>query len=76
MTLSESAIREHYRRAKPVYEALATVNDGTLRPEEIGMATIDVDSEQFSELSDEDIEEYLTAEDILEPADEESADEE
>lgn len=27
MTLSESAIREHYRRAKPVYEALATVRD-------------------------------------------------
>ena len=27
MTLSESAIREHYRRAKPVYEALATVKD-------------------------------------------------
>jgi putative DNA primase/helicase len=27
MTLSESAIREHYRRAKPVYEALATVSD-------------------------------------------------
>ena len=56
--------------------ALATVNDGSLRPEEIGMATIDVDSEQFSELSDADIGEYLAAEDILEPADEESADEE
>jgi putative DNA primase/helicase len=27
MTLSEAAIREHYRRAKPVYEALATVSD-------------------------------------------------
>jgi len=27
MTLSESAIREHYYRAKPVYEALATVSD-------------------------------------------------
>ncbi|EMA03505.1 putative DNA primase/helicase [Haloarcula vallismortis] len=27
MTLSESAIREHYRHAKPVYEALATVSD-------------------------------------------------
>ena len=27
MTLSESAICEHYRRTKPVYEALATVKD-------------------------------------------------
>jgi len=27
MTLSEEAIRKHYRRAKPVYEALATVKD-------------------------------------------------
>ena len=27
MTLSESAIREHYRRAKPVYETLAIVKD-------------------------------------------------
>jgi putative DNA primase/helicase len=27
MTLCEAAIREHYRRAKPVYEALATVKD-------------------------------------------------
>ena len=27
MTLSQSAIREHYRRVKPIYEALATVGD-------------------------------------------------
>lgn len=27
MTLSNSAIHDHYRRAKPVYEALATVSD-------------------------------------------------
>lgn len=27
MTLPGSAIPEHYRRAKPVYEALATVSD-------------------------------------------------
>ncbi|GAA0213336.1 MULTISPECIES: hypothetical protein [Halobacteriales] len=27
MTLSEAAIREHYRRAKPIYEALATVKN-------------------------------------------------
>lgn len=45
--------------------ALASVNDGTLRPESVGMATIDVDSEQFIALTDEEVEEYLVAEEIL-----------
>ena len=45
--------------------ALASVQDGALRPEGVGLATIDAESERFLQLTDEEIEEYLVAEDIL-----------
>ncbi|WP_255195716.1 archaeal proteasome endopeptidase complex subunit alpha [Halorarius litoreus] len=54
-------------------EALASVNDGELDPEGVGVATIAVETEQFEALSDEDIEAQLTEHDLLasdEPADE------
>jgi len=40
--------------------ALASVNDGSLTPEGVGVATIDVESEQFLELSNDETEEYLS----------------
>ena len=52
--------------------ALASVNEDGLSPKELGMATVDVESEQFVQLTDDEIEEYLEAEGIR--AEEESAD--
>jgi len=55
-------------------QALASVNDDELRPEGIGIATIDVETERFTELSDEEKESHLESHDILaseEPEDEE-----
>ncbi len=46
-------------------QALASVNDGSLAPEGIGLATISVDDEQFHELTDEEIESYLVEHDLL-----------
>ncbi|PSP55454.1 proteasome subunit alpha [Halobacteriales archaeon QS_1_67_19] len=39
--------------------ALATVNDDELSPEGVGVATVDVETEQFLELSNDETEEYL-----------------
>jgi proteasome alpha subunit len=57
-------------------EALASVNDGSLAPEGIGMATIDAESERFFELTDEEKVEYLDDLDLLETEDDEDEDEE
>jgi proteasome alpha subunit len=46
-------------------EALASVNDDELSPEGIGVATIDVDSEMFHELTDDERESYLDEFDLL-----------
>jgi proteasome alpha subunit len=46
-------------------QALASVNDEGLRPEGLGVATVDVESEQYSELAVEEVEEYLTEHDLL-----------
>jgi len=46
-------------------EALASVNDGALAPESIGMATISVEDERFHELGDEEKSDYLTEFDLL-----------
>jgi proteasome alpha subunit len=46
-------------------EALASVNDGELSPEGIGIATISVDDEQFSEMSDAEKESHLDELDLL-----------
>jgi proteasome alpha subunit len=48
-------------------EALASVNDGELAPEGIGIATIDVETERFRELSDDDKRNHLDALGIDEP---------
>jgi proteasome alpha subunit len=55
-------------------EALASVNDDELGPEGIGVATIDVDSEMFHQLTDDEKEAYLAEFDLLAP-DDESGDE-
>ena len=47
-------------------EALASVNDGSLTPEGIGMAQISVETELFHELTDEEKGEYLTEFDLPE----------
>jgi len=52
-------------------EALASVNDGKLTPEGIGLATISVGDEGFTQLSDEEIESHLEAHELLETADDE-----
>jgi len=56
-------------------EALASVNDGSLAPEGIGVATISVESEQFHELTDEEKSDYLEEFDLL-GTDEKADDEE
>ncbi|WP_336135691.1 archaeal proteasome endopeptidase complex subunit alpha [Natronomonas amylolytica] len=72
----EDYLEEHYREDLTLdegvglaLEALASVNDNQLRPEGIGLATISVDDENFTELSDDDIEAHLTEHGLL--ADEE-----
>ncbi|MFB6073849.1 MAG: archaeal proteasome endopeptidase complex subunit alpha [Haloarculaceae archaeon] len=45
--------------------ALASVNDGVLSPEGIGVATIDVESEQFHELTDAEKRTYLEENELL-----------
>jgi len=74
-------LEEHYEEAEDLgggvelaLGALASVNDDQLRPEGIGMATVDVESEEFIELTDEEIEEYLEANDLLAPEEAEEAD--
>jgi proteasome alpha subunit len=54
--------------------ALASVNDDELTPEGIGMATIDAETEQFLELTDDEIEEYLADFELL-PSEDEPAEE-
>jgi proteasome alpha subunit len=66
-------LEEHYDEAMTLdagvdlaLAALASVaEDGTLAPEGIGIATIDVETEQFGELSDEEKREHLDAADLL-----------
>ncbi len=65
-------LEEHYSEdmdidggVKLALEALASVNDGALAPEGIGLATIDVDTEVFGELTDEEKLDYLTEFDLL-----------
>ncbi|WP_436928905.1 archaeal proteasome endopeptidase complex subunit alpha [Halosimplex halobium] len=59
-------------------EALASVNDGELSPEGIGIATISVDDETFTEMSDAEKESHLDELDLLavEDDDESESDEE
>src|SRR6056297_909768 len=57
-------------------EALGSVNDGSLSPEGVGIATIDAESEQFMELSNDETEEYLAELDLLGGGDDEGEPEE
>jgi proteasome alpha subunit len=50
--------------------SLASVNDDELAPEGIGVATIDAESEQFHELTDEEKERHLAEAELLESDDE------
>ncbi len=45
--------------------ALASVNDGELRPEGTGVATVAVDDEQFRRLDDDEVETHLAESDLL-----------
>jgi len=54
-------------------QALASVNDGKLTPEGIGLATVSVGDDGFGQLSDDEIESHLTEHDLL-ADDEEDAD--
>jgi len=45
--------------------ALASVNEDELSPEEVGLATVDAETEQFRELDDEEVETYLVDLDVL-----------
>ncbi len=47
--------------------ALASVNDDELSPEGIGVATVDVETETFGQLTDEEKEAHLAEEDRLTP---------
>ncbi|CAI49960.1 proteasome alpha subunit [Natronomonas pharaonis DSM 2160] len=58
-------------------EALASVNDDSLTPEGIGLATVTVDDDDgFSQLSDEEIEAHLEERDLLEAEDDADEDDE
>jgi len=51
--------------------ALASVNDGSLAPETVGVATIPTETHTFGELSDDEVEAHLEANDLLGSDDEE-----
>jgi proteasome alpha subunit len=55
--------------------ALAEANDGELRPESIGMATVDIETEEFQPVEDDRLDEYLTEFDLLADEDEGGLDE-
>jgi proteasome alpha subunit len=57
-------------------EALASVNENQLRPEGVGLAVVDAETETYHRLTDEEVEEYLVDLDLLAPEEEkeESAD--
>ncbi|WP_435332960.1 archaeal proteasome endopeptidase complex subunit alpha [Haloarchaeobius sp. TZWWS8] len=53
---------------------LDTVTEGGLRPEGLGLATVDVESERFVSLTDDEVEEYLVEFDLLASEEDEDAD--
>jgi proteasome alpha subunit len=71
-------LEEHYREdidldggIELALEALASVEDEGLTPEGIGVATIDVESEEFEQLSDDERLEYIEEFDLLADEDDE-----
>ncbi len=78
----EDYLEEHYREDLSLgegvdlaLEALASVNDGELTPEGIGLATISVGDDGFAQLSDEEIETRLAEAGLLAEGDEPADDE-
>ncbi|EMA30655.1 archaeal proteasome endopeptidase complex subunit alpha [Haloarcula japonica] len=74
-------LEEHYDEGMDLDEgvdlalaALASVNDDGLTPEGIGVATVDVETETFGQLTDEEKEAHLAEADLLDTGDD--ADEE
>jgi proteasome alpha subunit len=68
----EDYLQEHYREETDLdagiglaLEALASVNDEGLRPDGLGLATVDVETEQYRELSADEIEPYLDEHGLL-----------
>lgn len=75
-------LEEHYNEEASLDEgiglalrALASVNDGTLTPYSVGVATVSVDDTEFRELTNNDVEEYLEDFDLLATEDEEEDEE-
>ncbi|RZV08893.1 proteasome alpha subunit [Natrinema hispanicum] len=56
-------------------DALASVNDGSLLPNEVGLATVDAETETFEQFDKDRIEDYLEENDLLDTGDDETADE-
>ncbi|MFW5937910.1 MAG: archaeal proteasome endopeptidase complex subunit alpha [Halanaeroarchaeum sp.] len=68
----QSYLEEHYDEEQTIEEAvglglraLASVHEDELSPDEIAAATVDAESEQYIQLTDDEIEEYLAADDLL-----------
>ncbi len=68
----EDYLKEHYTEEMDLeagvglaLSALASVNDEGLRPEGIGVATVDVESEQYRELPEDEVESHLAEHDLL-----------
>jgi proteasome alpha subunit len=70
----EDHLEEHYEPEMDLdagiglaLAALASVNDGQLRPEGIGVATIDAETETYRDLDDSEVESHLDEQGILAP---------
>jgi proteasome alpha subunit len=68
----EDYLEEHYDEQMDLdagvglaLSALASVNDGSLTPEGIGVATVDLESEAFAPVSDDEVGAHLAEEDLL-----------
>jgi proteasome alpha subunit len=76
-------LEEHYERGVDLeggielaLGALAAANDGGITAEEVGIATIDAESESFRDLASEEVEEYIEEFDLLAEESEENGDDE
>jgi len=76
-------LEEHYDEGMDLDEgvdlalaALASVNDDGLTPEGIGIATVDVETETFGQLTDEEKEAHLTEADLLDTGEDEADEDE
>ena len=65
-------LEEHYEEGLDLdegvalaLEALASVNDGELSPEAVGLATVDAETEQFHHLTDDETESHLADLELL-----------